>query len=298
MTLPAANFPPLPAKRAQGAALFLEPIMGSGERLCVAVAARDDDGGFQAVPVLRPDMAKCLLGKQADQLMGFVRLGVSSMEHHLAQGGQVADWTPPTSGLSIGPVTAGAVDHLPMMLRALVRNHACLASLADFDADTLSDDQDGNQPSNEDPWPELVRQAVARQHPALAAYFQRKMRIVPDGAAVTFDYLGGRSAAQLGRLLPGRGLAQRVRAIKAKLWDLEALRDVAAKDLLHGQMQTYQVVLYRPHDDAPDYCERDIDAMHQSLTELELVGKAQDIDVRPVFTADSAAEHIITAEAA
>jgi len=189
-------FPVLPAYAATGAALFLEPIAGSGERLCIAVAACGTDGVFQVVQVLRPATARCLVGEPADSLLGFMHVGIGSLEQHCAVGGTLADWRPPIHGLTLGHLATGHVVDLPMVLRTVARNHAFLATLADFSATAPVSPDDGEEG---DRWLAQVRQAVTRQRPGLECHFSRRLRLVAAGAETRFDYLGTRFAAQLGR---------------------------------------------------------------------------------------------------
>jgi hypothetical protein len=286
-------FPPRPTYAATGAALLLEPIMGSGERLCVAVAAHGADGAYRTAPVLHLQAARCLVGEQADSLIGFMRLGIASLEQHFAAGGTLTDWRPPVHGLLLGHVAMGHVADLPMMLRTVARNHAFLATLADFTATTPAPADDAG---DSDRWLLQVRQSVTAQRPTLEGHFSRRLRLVAGSAETRFDYVGQRFAAQLSRLVPGPAIGAMVRAAKAKLWDLEALRDVGSRSLF--AIDAHELLLYRPHDDDPTYSERAITRLHEALAELEAAGNRQALPVRPVSCAAEAAERIIQAEAA
>jgi len=286
------QFPPLPPLSVTGAPLYLEPIMGSGERLCIACAARGADDTWQVAPILDEAKARCLVGDQAASLLGFMRLGLESLSRHLAENGAWETWRAPVSGMMLGTISEGRADNLLQMLRMVAGNHAFLASMADFGAETEMTHRDTD---DTDPWPAQVREAVIARHPPLSGWFGRRVRMVSQGAETRFDYLGPHLAAQLGRLIPGPGISGQVRTAKAKLWDLEALRDGAA-DLLRPS--AYELLLYHPRDDDPAHSRHAIERLHEALSDLEAAGDRQQLRVRPVHTAAEAAEHIALAEAA
>lgn len=287
------TFPPLPAYGAVGAPVLLTPIAGSCERLCVAVVAAGEDGAWQIATLIDEAKARCLVGDQAESLTGFARIARESLSAHLQGGAALEAWQAPIGGLALGQTERGRVRDLPQMLRMLARDHAFLSTLADFapDGERTEDSTDDT-----DRWPEQVRAAVVALRPPLSGWFNRRLRLAHGGAETRFDYLGERLAAQLGRLIPGPGIASQVRTAKAKLWDLEALRD-GDPDLLE-RPNAYELILYRPGDDDPAHSERSIARLHEALQELESAGDRQDLRVRQVDSAEQAAARIIEAEAA
>lgn len=286
-------FPQLPALAATGAALYLEPVAGSGERLCVAVAARLDDGAARVLRILPPEIAKCLVGAQADALMGLIGAGVASLERHIGTGAAWERWTPPLHGLSLSPVTEGRVDSLSAMLRTLAGNHSLLAGLADY---TSSDTQPGAVDDDaEADWLTRVRQAVGLRNPTLDGHFRRKLRLFQGGAETRFDYVGQHLVAQLGRLIPGPAISRHVGAAKVKLWDLAALRDAGSDQLISAD--AFELLLYRPHDDDPAYSDTQIRRMHENWETLEEAGDKQSLRVRAVDGSAAAAARIVEAEA-
>lgn len=286
-------FPPLPDYAVTTAPLLLEPIMGSGESLCLAVAALGADGAFQIAPILDEAKAQCLVGEQAPSLLGFMRLGMDSLSNHLTTHHAMETWRPPVAGMQLGHIASGRVDSLKDALRITARSHAFLAGLADFASDSQTQAQ-----SEADRWPGQVRAAVTARRPALAGWFNRRRALAPGGGQTRFDYLGERLAAQLGRLIPGPGIGAQVRAAKAKLWDLEALRDAGGQSGSREHPSTYELLLYRPRDDDPAHSEQAIVRLHEALQELEYAGDQQALRVRALYDAESAAARIIEAEAA
>jgi hypothetical protein len=196
--------------------------------------------------------------------------------------------------MGLGPEISGFADDLETMLRMIGRSHAFLMSMADFQ---ILDDSEEARGVEEDPWPKQVRQAVVARAPRLSGWFARRVRLVAQGEGTKFDFLGQCIAAQLGRLIPGSTMGEQVRRAKAKLFDLETLRDSPDVYMLE-RPRDYELLLYRPRDDDPAYSPSSIERLHEALAGLEEAGDRQELRVRPVFDADKAAERIVEAEAA
>lgn len=124
-------FPSSPELNFLGAPLMLEPIAGSGERITVAIAVSGEIGNH-VVQILSQDQARCLVGGQADTLLGFARLGVESLRRHLDDGGSLAAWRPPSAGLFLGDLRQGYGTDLQSATRMLARDHAFLCAMGDF----------------------------------------------------------------------------------------------------------------------------------------------------------------------
>jgi hypothetical protein len=286
-------FPVLPAYTVTGAAMFLEPIAGSGERLCVAVAARGEDGRWQIAQVLDDDLARRMVGEHGERLSECARRGVTSLKQHLDAGEPLHSWCAPFGGLTLGPTARGQVADLPMMLRALARNHAFLASPAGRRADTAIED---GMPAEEDAatWLRQVRQAVFARDPLLDAAFARRITLVENGIQTRFDFVSDHFAAQLGRLLPGSTLSHHMRVAKAKLWDLQALRDSGRGPGLPGSAH-YALLLYRPAENDALYSDRSLAQLHAAVAELTAAGARGGLCVRACSSAEELAEEILAA---
>ncbi|MFD2112049.1 hypothetical protein [Thiorhodococcus fuscus] len=245
--------------------------------------------------ILSDELAACMLGEQSTTLIGFVRLGIESLERHLQSGNPLQTWSSPLHGMQLGQISSGHVTDLAMMQRLLARNHAFLASMAAFSPEAREDDADPPDDGAER-WTTQVRHAVTLRNPLLDSYFMNSVRLTERGSTTRFDFLGMRLAAQLGRLIPSKNLSNQVKAAKAKLWDLENLRD-SRHASAPSNPQGYELLLYHPRDDDPAFSDGSINNLHAALKDLEKAGDRQSLRVRPVHSADEAAEHIIQAEA-
>ncbi len=294
MKMDLSGFPPLPPHQAQGMAVYMEPIAGSSERICVAVAAGSADLGYSVQPVIRHNVAQCMLGDAGAGFMSMVETTASSLQHHLNANGTFSEWQPPLSGVIAGDVDTGRVHDLNMMLRSIARSHGFLSSLSDFSAENLGQDDDTNLTER---WVRDVMRAVCDTHPDFKGYFKRRRRLFEGGRERRFDFLGARNAIQLGRIAPGPGLAANTRSAEAKLWALEALRDNAKSELF--EVNNFELIVQKPTEEEASLCsEKDMARMNEALLDLIEAGDRQELRVKEVSYPEQAADRIIRLEAA
>ncbi|MFL1404218.1 hypothetical protein ACJO2E_02595 [Marinobacter sp. M1N3S26] len=291
MNTSASPFPELPAYQADGMAIFMEPVAGSGERLCVAVAAQGVDRAFEVVTVVRDSTAKCMLGEAGPKFMDMIGLVVDSLQGHLKSGNPLSAWAPPMSGVTSGPVQAGRVADLTVMLRTMARNSAFLARMSDFAADA----EEFETPAP-DRWITQVKDVMAIRHPKLVRNFTRKLQLYTGGAPTNFDYVGTSYVAQLSRIIPGNGLSTYNRIAKAKMWELISLRDKGHTGLF--QLDDFELILYRPQKSDPSFSESEIARVYEVFHELEEEADKQELRVHGVSSPESAVDCILKGEAA
>lgn len=290
MTASSSPFPQLPGYLADGMAVFMEPIAGSGERLCVAVAAQGMDKAYEVVPVVRESTAKCMLGHSGPAFMEMIDLVVCSLSRHLSTGAPLSTWNPPMTGVYPGEPRAGRVEDLTMMLRTMARNSAFLSRMADFSAD------DETEAPVSDRWLTQVKEVMGATRPELLKNFSRKLQLYNGGAPTTFDYVGSNYVAQLSRIVPGNALSTYNRIAKSKMWELISLRDKGHTGLF--QIENFELILYRPPKNDPSFSEFEIKRVYEVFHELEEEADKQELRVRGVGSAESAVELILLGDAA
>ncbi len=283
-------FPALPEYQADGMAVFMEPVAGSGERLCVAVAAQGTDRAYQVVPTIRDTTAKCMLGEAGARLMEMIGLVMDSLNVHLKTGAQLHTWSPPMTGIYPGEVQVGRVEDLTVMLRTMARNSAFLSRMADFQPDSEE------ETTVSDRWLTQVKDVMAIRHPQLVSNFTRKLQLYTGGSPTTFDYVGSSYVAQLSRVVPGNALSTYNRIAKSKMWELISLRDKGHTGLF--QLDRFELILYRPQKNDPSFSESEINRVYEVFHELEEEADKQELRVHGVASAESAVECILKGEAA
>lgn len=287
------RFPERPAYQAFGAPILVEPVLGSGELICVAVVALGMNGESQVVQTIRDNVAKCMLGEAADRFLGLVGRTIASMKNHLAETKNLQSWIPPFGGVQLGEIQKGHVTDLSMMLRTTARNHSFLLNLGDFLA---AEESTADESPLSDRWFTMVRDATLALRPQFEPRFNRQFKLT-RGSQTRFDYAGHELAANFGRIIPGHGISALVKTAKSKLWDLEALRESTANNLFPS-LKRFELVLFRPVSTDPTYSVREIERLEEAMLELEDTGDRQELRVVGVTTAELAAQRIIQMEAA
>lgn len=114
-------YPELPNHRGTGYPVFLTPIIGSGEKLCVAAIAVMDDGAHACTRAFALDLTPELTA--LDDLISTVILEVNSyLDAHRTLDG----FKSILSGVNIGEGITGVYYDHNMCMRTVLRNHSFL----------------------------------------------------------------------------------------------------------------------------------------------------------------------------
>lgn len=288
----ASSLPPYPSYRGRWTSVYLEPMMASGERFTVAVAAYGHDGKFCVHPAMRPHVIDAMFGEKAEAFNNLIGLACSSLCHHLSVNGSFDDWVPPTSGFAMGRVRETASYDLTGLLRQAV----CMtASLAALDLDVGLESEAEMTAETQDRWAKQFRDAVLARQPRLSGYFHQNFHLSEEARPARIFYLSNQVAINTGRLEPGSTLPQLLQRNKAGLLDLLSIKD-NNNSLIN--INHFELIVFRPKLNNPLYSKKQIDLLSQAVETLEIIGKEHDLVVATVESADQAAERLFQAEAA
>lgn len=282
MNLSPDSLPAWPVCKAHGAPVFLEPMMGSGERIAVAVAVCDGQGGFEVQPSIRRDTLDNMYGAKGENLYGFVKLTCESLGRHLSEGKPMCGWNPPFNGAYLGNVRDMVCDDLDHALRQLLTLHSSLASLSEAD----DDEQDQPAPSTRlgDQWRDSVKGLAVAQRPGIAKAFNIKTKLFQGGMPARFGFLNSRFAAQFEVLHPDKAFASLSR-VRSNLW---LLQQAAAS-------QTENTGLYLLTVEASNllYSPAQHNRAMQTLEEIRLESQAKGIALIDCLSPFAAASHLL-----
>lgn len=126
----------------------------------------------------------------------------------------------------------------------------------------------------------------------------KEQQKLSDVRAVTIGFVGNVIAANFGVLVP-QYLSSNVKDIKAKLWDLAQIReDFGHQSLIATTISRYEMMIYRPAQDAPEYSARQITNIDEAVNELEAEADKKELRCRPFINQDEIAKTLLEAEAA
>lgn len=281
--------------QAEWAPFYIEPMMGSGEKICIGVAVVNS-GGFLVTPVVALNRLVCIYGKEAEALVFAANIAVEHLQKHLIGNGQagIRTWNPPLEGIILGPPRLGAGMSLEEIARTGLMACASLVEKISEEEEILHA-ADGITTNRLE---QLVRERVIAQNPSLEKSFNIKRQLKENARPAEIGFVGKKLAANFGILVPGR-LSIFVDVAKAKLWDLAQLReDLSKESLFSPEPQRIEMLLHRVKYNAPEYSERQVKSVQYAVNELEGEADKMKIRCRDLTSPDEIADEILLAEAA
>lgn len=118
-----AQFPQLPDFEATWRAIYMEPMMCSGERITVAVVALDCNG-CGAIRTLSPSRLLALFGEQAGGMVNMIDLVIEAALHH-GEAGSLDGFEPPLSGVYLGDPRKGLGEDRDAILQQAASLTSC-----------------------------------------------------------------------------------------------------------------------------------------------------------------------------
>lgn len=276
--------------------LYIEPMVGSGERIAIGVAVANS-GNYLVVPVPALDRLSCIYGSENDALLFAARSALDSMKGVLAKSGPdgLSTWSSPFDGIFKGSIRAGAGDSLEEIARAALTLSSSLV-------EKIADAEDLDEPRaniSESRLEKLVKERVVASRPELEQGFGRPFQAHPNARAAKIGFVGQRIAANFSLLVPPN-ISYQVKIAKAKLWDLAQIQEYLHRREfdLSPDLNRFELLIHHVRDDDPQYSDRQIANVQEAVYELEAEADKKEIRCRPLRSADEIAEIIVEAEAA
>lgn len=291
------SFPPRRDQvRGRWMPIYIEPMIGSGERVTIGVAVANN-GGFLVVPVPALDRLSCVYGSENEALMFAAASALDSVKGALTKAGLAGleAWSSPLEGIFRGAVRSGAGKSLEEIGRTgLTLCSSLVEKLADID-----EAEEPRAAISELRLERLVKEKVVATRPGLEVAFDRAFQPHPKARFARIGFVGQRIAANFSLLAPPY-LSRQVKDAKAKLWDLAQVQEyVHAKEFnLSPALNRFELLIHRVQEDDPQYSDRQIGQVQEAVYELETEADRKEIRCRPLRSPNEIAEIIIDAEAA
>ncbi|MFW6342491.1 MAG: hypothetical protein ACOC00_05675 [Halothiobacillaceae bacterium] len=107
--------------------VYIEPIPHSGERLCIAVAFRPQQGRPRTIKTLPPRAAKCLFRHHAVGMARMAEQITASLDSHNRSGHEMTAWPPPFEGVHAGAVSTIRERTIDAAINTVTENVASLS---------------------------------------------------------------------------------------------------------------------------------------------------------------------------
>lgn len=212
----------LPTFAASWWPVFMETVPGSGERITVAVLVREAESGRATVrAAFAPALYATLFGQAAGKgMLAMATTTIVDLQRQLDAGVPVEQLDPPFGGFQLGAEHDGVARDAAEIFDVGLRMSSGLgvsnfgATATRVSASSLAFDD----------WADSVRLELLTYMAALKFNPQEfRARIKIARKTLQFGFIRGSFVANFGLLRPGSAAAD-CRALKSKIFDLEALR--------------------------------------------------------------------------
>lgn len=276
----ASAFPqPVRTVRARWAPIYLSPIMGSPERLVVAVAVASERGfHLEAANALK--RLECLYGPSAETALFAIEVATEELTTALAASGPSAltEGTLVFSGVTVGQVLEGeARTEKDLAITWMNALSSLYRTNEPMNEERGVVDLDPTRASQPDRLPVLVLDHVRTVAPPLIEYFSdeirshRRRRATSGIAGINIDYAGSKYVANFATLQVSTR-AHSVDRIKRKMFDLKVRRDAD-----HGlfEPRTHEMIVFTPPLDSPLITEGQRSRLDEALEDLTEQSKTE-----------------------
>lgn len=281
--------PPMPATTGSWTSVYLEPMIGSGEKLTIIVATVTSAGEVLVRPAIRKEVIEAMYGFKASAFHNMIDFIASSLTQHLEQKKEFNDWQPPVTGITVGATRFAASSSATGILRQAVSLTSSLSSLL---SDEESSKGQAKTTREKDRWSTQLIDAVIKEDGKREIFFNRQFCFSDGHRPAKIFYLSDYAAINTSKLLPAN-LTELVKDGKAKISDLSMIKK-------HGDLferSTHELIVFRPSDDNPAYSDKNIASIKSAFLALQDLANTYDVGITPVNTVEEAAKLILNTAA-
>ncbi|MFJ5371914.1 hypothetical protein ACIPTP_05135 [Pectobacterium versatile] len=280
------QLPELPSYKAQWVPVYLEPMMASGERITIAVAALGQDGFALVRAALRPEKAKAMYAEKSDPFMDLIKTAIESLQFHLDTKQSFEGWLRPFSGLELGEPRSALSSDIIGILRQAVSMSASLSAL-DFDAPIYKDNY------KNDSWANKFKETVVASSPGLEKYFRGKFTTGYSSRDLRVFFLSPNIAVNTGKLIPGASISYNFDINKSRLLDLLTVKENEGSIAARSH---HELIVYRPANDDASYSKIQIKAIDAYVNALNDAGDKHEIRVTTAVSPETASKRLLSLE--
>lgn len=276
-------FPSAPALTGYWQAIYLEPIVLSGERITIACAAYTLNEA-EVSQCISEQLLNCLYGKKAPQIQNMIKWVVESAKAELNKNGCLSEWVPPFAGVITGKKIKAHDDSLNGLLNQAFRMTASLSQIA-MDAEAEDDEA---VPSKQDQqWPNSIMDNIRLTNPLLVKHFKQTVPLT-NNSKVKYGFMNGSCAINFGLIVPTR-LSSTIQIAKAKIFDLQLLKN------FYGLMPVTNcsIILGIPRSDDPYVTTNMQSRIMEQIKNIKDQADKDGIKLASVHSAQEAAEQVI-----
>ena len=229
----AIEIPTLPASIGQWRAVYWEPVMQTGERICVGFLTTWAQES-KAVLTIRPDLLVTLFGAAGQNAQNLLERSFRIINARLNDNNALNEIALPVSGLHLGSLEVCHANAYGDLLQVAQLMSSSLSTLAEPDnpdlADILEERPEQGQPARQ--FATRVRDIVSKRDMSLAGYFNKDAALMSSRRLTRFGFLSDSLVAHFGLLQPSN-IRNSVRMTRGLITELSlAERASGRKSLL------------------------------------------------------------------
>lgn len=277
------------AYRAQMLPIYLEPLLGSGERWTIAIViiGKNETKVINAINSSAVDF----LGEFGTGLFQIASESTANLKRWLTTNA-IADWTPLFQGISVGEARNIVANDIESAARIAIKSFAVLMAKAvnNPSADSATPKAQSTK------WENDIKREVVKQNERLGDMFGRNISINHKTASFSyrFGFVGGHVAANFANINP-KNLNYAKRIAESDLMHLEQLRSHNQNHQLINH-NTYELMIHTPDNMRDVYSPTEVDRVMATIEGLVAFGDNHEISVINFHAPQEAATRIIRRE--
>ena len=279
--------PALPASAGAWRAVYWEPVMQTGERICVGFLTTWAQQS-KATLTIRPDLLATLFGAAGSKAHGLLERTFRLLNARLADVPTLQLAAASTSGIYFGDLEVSHVNSYTDLLRVAKLMSSSLASFAEPDdsdaAETDDARPDQSQPSRQ--FATRIRNLVIARNASLSACFNRGASLMSARRKTKFGFLSDSLVAQFGVLQPSN-MSVAVRTTRGLIAELSLAQRASSRASL--------LVLGFPPLESPNLTDKERGIVQDYTEELSLEANEFGVGFASADTDNAACEALLNA---
>ena len=279
-------FPEPPTYKGSWQSIYIEPIIGSGERIAIAAVAFGENNEFNIIQSIQSELLECLYGSQASSMQNMIDWLIESATSEIKNNNRsLAKWTPPFEGVKIGQLFEAADEDIQGILRQAIRFTSSLSALA---LDSEREENDEYPRRRTEQWASSISEEARSINPRLSRFFKQKIKVNQSNLLTTYGFVTEKYVSNFGLLIPIR-LPISLNGIKAKLFDLESLKK---SNIVLIKPEKYEILIGVPSFQDPTLTSKSVQKLKETIEMVTELARTENIGVFKAESAKQAAEHL------
>jgi len=279
-------FPLTSEKNWKWAPIYIEPIVGSGERINIAIAIKDLEESYIVARTFTDDKLVCMFGKNSEKIRSIIEISIESMETNLKDGKEIEKWVPPLNGFFLGAVRDANNEDIAMVTKNAILLTSSIGSIKAFENIKEIEFLTSNHIFNER-WSTQIKNETVKYNDEYEKAFSFRMEF-NNTKYIKYDFLYGSYVSNFGLIIPGR-FSVSIKDSKSKAFDLEYLMDT--KSIF--KPEKYELIIGMPRKDDPTINSTILSKIENTFSIIHDYGKKHRINIVRAFNAEEAAKAII-----